>query len=1054
MRVSFLQKMSLQVKVILALALAVGATSSNSFAGTSIGVNFSGRGVNNDFGTGAFLSTAETAGVVPQAHWNNVDVNGGSPDSGTTLGLFDSGYNFTGVKLIYDASDSWSTGGGVATPDQKLMKGIIKANPSPDCAPTGNTDRMKFVITNVPAGSYNVLVYLMENDISCDAISGSSGTNCAEVAVSVGTVTNYVEQESVFNSYILATSTSPGAYAEANYAEFDGVAPAGDSTITVIASKHIVCAGGNQLTDGAGVAGIQLVQVSGSAFPTNSDTCSITSDPQSTLAIEGGPATFSVGFSGVCKFLWTKNGTTIPGATDSTVTFNTVLSDNNALIRAIVYNNFKTNTSNPATLTVDANTPPTLTQGFLQVQQWQNQGSDTTSGGLTDLRTNVAGMGVTGTTPNLTYYVGGANVPTTSPNVDNFGDRIWGWVKPDVTGTYTFFLGCNGSAEFYLNPTGAPSGTNTIPDVQTDTIRAFYYGGGNVGFVEPANARTSDPFALEAGKLYGIVILLKSGGGAEGAQLAWRLSTDTTPAANLKPIPGPSVYTMASSAGQRATITTLPQNTTVVQGRKGTFSVGVTTTPTAGAYSIQWLTNNVLVPGAQGNTYTTPQVAYPADNNMQIKARALTLVGTTDSPPAILTVIPDTNPPVATAGAITTFGGTVEVGFSFDEPINPSTLVSGNFSVLGHASTFNLATNSYNTYQGVVLDVTGLTSGNTYTARVQNVSDPYGNVMPQTDTAFKVGPVKWGETGVPIRPGQVIPQGDTGFDILNGGRKEWDSYDEITMAYVKKTNNFDVQVQVVFAEPGSEWTRVGLQARNNLDTDIGSTSTNGTGLGTHSAYAQTHVNPNQTIGSTGLWPASDPVQPQNTTPNNGHEQNTRLTAGASTTGWQANNAGTPNFPNVWLRLKRDTNTIIGYASSDGVNWALQGTVVLTDQKADMFVGPSLSVETGNIWANTGGSDGFDVWGPTDPACVTGCTFNPTYDRLWVAQFRNFTDVASTQLSITKVAGVPTITFSGVLQRASALGGPYADVAGATSPYSVPAGPTVGFFRVRGSITPN
>src|ERR1041385_7568867 len=100
----------------------------------------------------------------------------------------------------------------------------------------------------------------MENDISCDAISGSSGTNCAEVAVSVGTTTNYVEQESVFNNYILATSTTAGSYTEANYAEFDAVAPAGDSTITIIATKNIVCAGGNQLTDGAGVAGIQLVQ--------------------------------------------------------------------------------------------------------------------------------------------------------------------------------------------------------------------------------------------------------------------------------------------------------------------------------------------------------------------------------------------------------------------------------------------------------------------------------------------------------------------------------------------------------------------------------------------------------------------------------------------------------------------------------------------------------------------------------------------------------------------------------------------------------------------------
>jgi hypothetical protein len=373
--------------------------------------------------------------------------------------------------------------------------------------------------------------------------------------------------------------------------------------------------------------------------------------------------------------------------------------------------------------------------------------------------------------------------------------------------------------------------------------------------------------------------------------------------------------------------------------------------------------------------------------------------------------------------------------------------------VLGASSTtFKLATNSFNTYQGVVLDTTGLSGGNTYTARVHNVKDLFNNTMPQTDVPFTVGPVKWAESGVPIRPGQVVPVGDTGFDILNGGRKEWDSYDEITMAYVKKTNDFDVEVQVVNAEPGSQWTRVGLQARNGLD--VGVASTNGTGLGTHSAYAQTHVNPSQTIGSAGQWPASDPVHPQNTTANNSHEQNTRLTAGAATTGWQTNNAGAPLYPDVWLRLQRIGTNIIGYASSDGRNWAAQGIVSLTDQQPDMYVGTSLAVETGNIWSTAppDASTPFDVWGPTDPGCTAGCAFDPNYDRLWVAQFRNFIDVASTQISIARVGGVPQITFGGVLQRASVVTGPYTDVAGATSPYTVPAGSAAGFFRVRGTIT--
>ena len=178
MRVPFLHEISLQIRGTLILALLVGAASS-SRGGTSLAVNFSGRGVNNDGNTGAFLDTTETAGVVPQQHWNNVDINTFSPVlSGTTVGLIDSGYNFTGVRLIYDSSDSWSDQTSITSSDSRMMKGIIKANPN-SCTPTSGTN-VTLIFTNVPAGSYTVEVYLMENDVNCDAISGSSGTNCAE----------------------------------------------------------------------------------------------------------------------------------------------------------------------------------------------------------------------------------------------------------------------------------------------------------------------------------------------------------------------------------------------------------------------------------------------------------------------------------------------------------------------------------------------------------------------------------------------------------------------------------------------------------------------------------------------------------------------------------------------------------------------------------------------------------------------------------------------------------------------------------------------------------
>jgi len=77
-------------------------------------------------------------------------------------------------------------------------------------------------------------------------------------------------------------------------------------------------------------------------------------------------------------------------------------------------------------------------------------------------------------------------------------------------------------------------------------------------------------------------------------------------------------------------------------------------------------------------------------------------------------------------------------------------------------------------------------------------------------------------------------------------------------------------------------------------------------------------------------------------------------------------------------------------------------------------------------------------------------FDPIQDRLFVAQFRNLTDVPS--LSIGRAAGVTRITFVGVLQSSTTVNGVYANVVGATSPYTVPAGPAATYYRVAGSLT--
>jgi hypothetical protein len=512
--------------------------------------------------------------------------------------------------------------------------------------------------------------------------------------------------------------------------------------------------------------------------------------------------------------------------------------------------------------------------------------------------------------------------------------------------------------------------------------------------------------------------------------------------------------------GGTVNITTQPQDATKIAVRSGpaTFKVDATSgyigdvSGAAPPITYQWQTapkgssSFTDITGATNKSYTTGILQLAADGT-QYRAAVTASDATVNSRVALLTVLPNTNPPVALAGAITRNDGVIQVGVSFDEQVDPATIVAGNFTLNGGTVTdFKVATNSFNTYASALLTTSGLTPGNSYSVTAKGVVDLSGNTLPQTNLSFTVPiGVGWAESGQPVAPGQVVPVGKDGFDILNGGRQEWANYDEITMAYVKKTNDFDVKVQVIYVEPASQWTRCGLQARNDLNVGETWLDYTNTTTSTASAYAQTHVNSTQDLKDTGLWPADDPNQPQAGPSNNGHEQNTRLGTGIATTSWGAINADNnaplaPGFPNVWLRLARQGSQLHGYRSADGVTWSDQGTVTLTTQQAEMYVGCMLSVESGNIW--NGGNNTFNVW--TSP-------YDPKYDRLYVAEFRNFGDLTTATpgptLSISQSGGNLSITFSGSkLQQSDTVNGTFTDVAGATSPYPVPKDAPARFYR--------
>ena len=148
---------------------------------------------------------------------------------------------------------------------------------------------------------------------------------------------------------------------------------------------------------------------------------------------------------------------------------------------------------------------------------------------------------------------------------DNYGCSLAGWITPTVSGDYTFFVASDDASELDLNPYGPePNGAFPI---------AVEAGCCN-GFLEPGAAQTSAAYTLSAGVSYFIRALETEGGGGDYVKVAWRISTDSTPAASLTPIPStylssyvllPPTFNPAVFSNGQLTISWTGYQTTLLQ---------------------------------------------------------------------------------------------------------------------------------------------------------------------------------------------------------------------------------------------------------------------------------------------------------------------------------------------------------------------------------------------------------------------------------------------------------------------------------------------------------
>jgi hypothetical protein len=683
-------------------------------------------------------------------------------------------------------------------------------------------------------------------------------------------------------------------------------------------------------------------------------------------------------------------------------------------------------TASPAN-TIVANTKVAFksfvfTTGYALHKFWENSTANTIAGLTNDARFPVSPTFVT-IEPLFEY---GPNALNESGS--NYGNQLVGWFLPPSNGDYVFFTNSDDSSSLYLSTDDNPANKKLIA-VESGWSNARNWvsvGGGSVledkrsDLYSASEWPTPNTITLQAGRRYYIEALHSEGGGGDSVAATFIKVGDTDPANGTAPaIGGPTIGVYLNPNGASVDITQPPQPATAQEGLKATFRAAATGISAYGStVSYQWQkaakgsTSFSNIAGATDATYKTPALALSEDGS-QYRVVATVPTLSVNSAAAILTVVPDTFPPVPTAGALpSSTAGTIEVGVGFDEAMdNTSGAVAANYTIApGTITGFTW----YPKSQSALLKVTGLAPGASATVTVKNVADAKGNKITTATAPFTVSStMKWGIVGASeVGTGSwVVPVSANGFDIYSDSIAEWGTYDEATFVYEQVTGDFDKKLRVEYQDNSSQWARAGLIVRDVTNFGVDRATQEG---GEAGRYQKCHVNP---VGPTMTGPG--------TAGNGAWETNRRLTTGAATT--SANSGGAPvPYPDAWCRIVRTGQTFEMFRSGDGITWASLGTTTFDPpMPATLYVGPEFAAENGNV---------------TNEA-----------DRgTWLAKIRDYGDYkvpsVSPTLGITRTATGVTLNFSGTLQSADSITGPWSDVAGASPQTVTPAGTK--FYRAK------
>lgn len=370
---------------------------------------------------------------------------------------------------------------------------------------------------------------------------------------------------------------------------------------------------------------------------------------------------------------------------------------------------------------------------------------------------------------------------------------------------------------------------------------------------------------------------------------------------------GPDVAEMAGPV----TITEHPQSLTVVELDPAVFRVAYRGSQPV---SVQWYRGGMPIPGATNDTCTLPAAAL-SDHGTAFTARLANVhlgqTHTATSSAALLSVFPDSTPPVLVE-ATGLFPDRVLVRFS--EGIRADTATNhANYAISCSGGALEVVAAALGSdASNVVLTTAAQELSAVYTLTVNHLRDraSAGNLIAANSQAlFMAAPYLPATIGDPSFAGSLTPL-PGGYDVSAGGQGIGGPSDQCSFHYQTLSGDFDTQVRVASIQFSGAWARAGVMARPTLATNA--------------PFAASFATP----GPAGC-----------------HFQS-RASAGA-----KAAIAGAfpVNYPDTWLRLRRQGNVFDGFASLDGLSWEYLGSATIA-MSSDVLVG--LAVAAGADTART------------------------------------------------------------------------------------------------------